>query len=364
MLHFFLEINMNIKLERFIEDFVNNGGDNVTENDKCVGYEVKLYAVYILRHVKTGKIFADSGIVPIRSYRHLESLKNGKHRVAGLQKAYDEDSRLQRATIITETLEEAIEIRQWIINRYKNCGLLFNNPTDPRLFDKFPLEMLPLLDGAVAGDGHISPPANVEGGCDLVLGLGIKQLKHADEFANRLSDFGFSGEAKIYANQVRVVWRALMFGEQRKRWYPDGIKRLPPDVSNDPEMWRWLYAGDGSIYQCSTYGAKIRINVQSFTLEETERLASMLKEHEIEAWASKDIVSSVTGQQLYILQISTSSTEKFLEMTSPPVAGLEYKWNIPERIYRNCKHCNDSFLPKRSDMMFCSKLCGVRANQK
>lgn len=221
---------------------------------------------------------------------------------------------------------------------------------------------LAVIDGLLAGDGHISRYRREGNFCSLVLGVSLSQKGFAEEVANRFREFGFCGAVKYYKAQVRLIWSTNFFWIQRKRWYPSEVKKLPQDVSNEPEMWRWLYASDGSIQQCSAYNVSIIINTQGFDYDDVLRLSTMLEQHHITAWPKKSGVSNVDGRQYYAIYIKTKDSRKFLKLTGPPVSGLEYKWEVPVIPERICGYCKSTFVPVRSDQSFCNRKCSCKAS--
>ncbi len=227
-----------------------------------------------------------------------------------------------------------------------------------------PPEMKPTLDGVMVGDGHISPPLTPTSSTRFIYGLGLAQLEHAEELADRMKDFGCPEKVSVKISPLKAnfSWTHPMFVTQRKRWYPNGTKCIPDDLSNEPEMWRWLYAGDGSLVASGKYSAVVRIAVCAYAVESVDKLRAMLQVHGIVASRNRIQTSDITGMDQYVICLSTGSTEQFLKMTSPPVRSIEYKWYIPEKPTLNCRYCDKEFLPERFGMIFCSRQCGVRAS--
>jgi hypothetical protein len=97
----------------------------------------KLFGAYLLRHVKTGKVYVGSHHdLYLRPYQHKSLLRNHKHFVPEFQAAFNDDPELEVFFIITNTRQQGYEIEQEILDRFHGTGLLFNQAKDARLAQK------------------------------------------------------------------------------------------------------------------------------------------------------------------------------------------------------------------------------------
>jgi hypothetical protein len=224
--------------------------------------------------------------------------------------------------------------------------------------EKIPQRIHSALDGLIAGDGFVQ----AQNQHTAFLGVGAATRALPDAVKTLLSNVGLSAyEHKPRSNSFRVTsantpeWRSWY-----ERWYPNGgKKRLPTDIPNEAPFWRWLHAGDGSLAKVSTYGYVVNLHVCNFTLSGLRHLKQMLAAHGIEAV----IHGSNDGKRNRRLYIGTHHSEAFIELTAPsPHPGLQYRWEIETADQRECQYCGETFTPRRSDMVFCSRKCGVRAN--
>ena len=62
-------------------------------------------------------------------------------------------------------------------------------------------------------------------------------------------------------------------GEERRRWYPNGEKRVPRDLVLTPEVCYWWFVGDGSI---CVRRYDLKLSTEGFTDECRSRLATAL----------------------------------------------------------------------------------------
>jgi hypothetical protein len=223
--------------------------------------------------------------------------------------------------------------------------------------EQIPQRIHAALDGLIASDGYIQ--SQTEHSAFLGITTATPALAHATHdllsVANLTAYQRRHGERRYRTESAQTPeWRSWY-----ERWYPNGKKRLPTDVPNDAPFWRWLHAGDGSLAKVSAYGYVVNLHVCNFTLSGLKHLKQMLAAHGIEAV----IHGSIDGKRDRHLYIGTHHSEAFLEFTAPsPHSGLQYKWEIETADQRECQYCGETFTPRRSDMVFCSRKCGVRAN--
>lgn len=82
---------------------------------------------YVIKHVATGKLYPGySADINRRLNNHESQLLANCHDIPALQKAFNEDPRLELYTFLTLTKDEAHLIERWIVDRLRDGGRLFN----------------------------------------------------------------------------------------------------------------------------------------------------------------------------------------------------------------------------------------------
>lgn len=119
--------------------------------------------------------------------------------------------------------------------------------SDLRRHKTFNVEPLrPLLDGLLLGDGSLEAPTTSESR------LEISQRTSCQEWLTLIQHGLWQGgvtssvlDRKERGHQLRTR-KYRSFTEERRRWYPDGIKRVPADVCLNAEALAHWYWGDGT----------------------------------------------------------------------------------------------------------------------
>lgn len=94
-------------------------------------------AVYTITSVSTGKTYVGStGCIYYRLRSHIGNLRRNVHPNRSLQAAYNRDSNLKFHFILTDTREQAYDLEQEMMDKYRSQGLLFNRATDARYSGK------------------------------------------------------------------------------------------------------------------------------------------------------------------------------------------------------------------------------------
>lgn len=82
---------------------------------------------YVITHVGTGLLYVGSALKPAeRISYHIYRLKNGLHSNKRLQRAYDEDNRLEWKYFLVGDREAAYSLEQSLIDHYYPKNKLFN----------------------------------------------------------------------------------------------------------------------------------------------------------------------------------------------------------------------------------------------
>lgn len=335
----------------------------------------------------------DTGGLPVHRRWRVQIIKHNRSGVFTIRKGYSgyraaafryliDDGRLADSVITTTYLKgdtfstldlamidenEALSACYEIADHYKNDSRLSLDRGSNFFFREIPEELIEIIDGALAGDGSIMPASNKS--AYFAYQIGEKQRPHIEEMQETLKKFGYNGKIAVYRsrkddkyhNVCTLTWFLWAFKKHRDRWYAaDRKKRLPEDVRNTPTFWRWFYAGDGCFEQKAAFSGQVTLCVNDFSTEDVERLQAMLLEHGLVSrkWAMRN--QGTLEKPQWLIWLFGQNARKFLQLTSPPVRGLEYKWAIPDIPTYVCAHCKVEFKPYRADMKYCTPKCRGR----
>ncbi|WP_135306346.1 hypothetical protein [Haloarcula amylovorans] len=109
----------------------------------------------------------------------------------------------------------------------------------------------------------------------------------------------------------------------RAAWYVDGRKQLRSDVDLSPRSAQVWYALAGGIEWSGDYDSQFRL---TFSAEADERAAAIQSVLDRAGFESKRLDRRVV---LY-----ADEARRWLALTAPPVAGVEYKWQTDQPVYR------------------------------
>lgn len=137
------------------------------------------------------------------------------------------------------------------------------------------------IDGCLLGDGHITPPRGRS--CQFTYITSIKG--HAEYVYQNLKRLAV-GECKngpvrveSYDKRTRKTYISyrfrttnnLTFYNLRQRWYPQGVKVIPPDVKLTPTVLLMWYVGDGSVVEASR-SYYIKLSTHAFDKGQVESI--------------------------------------------------------------------------------------------
>lgn len=107
---------------------------SIKEKYPAYSRNVKFCGVYVIKHIKSNKIYVGStDDLGNRRLTHQSSLRLNKSKNKPLQDAYNDDPNIEFILfIITDTREQAFDEEQKLLNHYKDSGLLFNIAKDAR----------------------------------------------------------------------------------------------------------------------------------------------------------------------------------------------------------------------------------------
>lgn len=214
-----------------------------------------------------------------------------------------------------------------------------------------------VIDGMMLGDAWIEVDGNSEGR------LCLEQTSIHESWIDALEhDLMNSGiqctrsirkprDGQINGNIVRGKGAILLrtrkyqpFTEQRKRWYPDGVKRIPKDVDLSPIALANWYWGDGST---SNHGYRMVFHTDGFDEDEVLFLRDRL--HELYGWTPK--VNRRSGRDAFILTLGRVEDRKnlvdMIRPFCPPCFG--YKMDIKQKALCRVDAVDAEFRMLRSD---------------
>lgn len=191
------------------------------------------------------------------------------------------------------------------------------------------VEQVDLLDGHLLGDACIvipNPKRRKSSGrlvqtcvhsdylkyiVDTMVVYGNKPVKEHDVYDKRTQ----KTYHQCYIQSPSSEWLT----QQRKRWYPQGKKILPNDITITKQLLLRFFLDDGTR---GTMGG-LYIATDDFPVEDTERLAELIGNYC--NFKLKLHKSGTKGQ--YRLYINASNKKNFLSIIgSCPVQSMQYKW--------------------------------------
>lgn len=324
------------------------------------------WRVELLKHNRTSRYTLRTGFSGYNATEIKYYIRSKRIDVKGISEIYTEGDTFSILDIHFDTEELALDFCYDVAEHYRLDPLFVLPRHDPLFFKDLEPDLKDVIDGAVAGDGCITKMSSKSG--MFLYQIGNKQLGHIEEMLSVLQSFGYRGEIKTYTAKHKetkepyifysIHWALRCLLKHRERWYTaEGKKRLPLDVSNAPEFWRWFYAGDGCFQQVGAFSGQVTLCANDFSTEDVERLRLMLLEHGIESkkWAMRN--QGTVEKPQWLIWMFSENARTFLKMISPAVKGLEYKWAMPEIPIYVCGFCKKEFKPYRADMKYCSSRC-------
>jgi len=194
-------------------------------------------------------------------------------------------------------------------------------------------ELHRIIDGALLGDWHIGQTSALSAELSssgkyeqfmlwfakIVSSHGLEMSK----IRKQICDIPNHGKYDSYRCYSKSYPELLPI---RNRWYPDGKKIVPKDLTITPTTMLHLYIGDGCL-DCRPEGRpRIILNTQCFTNSDRDRLVEMFFSIGIEA---KNMETSKT------IYINTKNTPKFLDYIGGCPKPIEsvygYKFSLSRR---------------------------------
>lgn len=220
--------------------------------------------------------------------------------MAGRHLASKPDRAALAAYLAAHTNVEAaahFDISVRTVVRYRDLyGLDYHTIRNPECADGFSAEQAELLDGSLLGDGCLEKPARAHWQSSRFrMRLGVHDRAYLEAVRALLGPFvtaPFRAEWSEAPTQVAgqvihdgsterfceslilLTLHHPLFGTQRRRWYPNGVKVVPADLVVTPTVLLHWYCQDGSHNPAKRNAS---LSTCGFTDAEAERLAALLE---------------------------------------------------------------------------------------
>lgn len=193
----------------------------------------------------------------------------------------------------------------------KSCGCAFDKHI--QLSNK----LLERLDGLLLGDGSYNKRRNSR------LQVASSKNSFIDGLSAELNILGLPNST--YKSKLAKHLRSLSYLEltnQRKRWYPNGIKAVPNNLILTPIICLFWYLGDGSL---TKKDGTIKLHTNCFSRAEVSNLISQLK-------SRFGIVSHIQNNGEYpIIYIESKSRNDWFTMIGKcPEWANDYLYRFPK----------------------------------
>jgi len=184
--------------------------------------------------------------------------------------------------------------------------------------------ILEVLDGLMLSDGSI-----VASGNGHRFSLGTSQKEFANYCFQRLealcgTEPKFYPSSKGRGNWIFHTLSHVDFTQQHQRWYPNGTKIIPHDVSLSPMSLLLWYYGDGTLVKGKTGNScTLRLSTDSFDRESIEMIAKRLD-------LELGIRSKITAERR--LRLKTESIPTFISYIGrkPELTCYAYKFDVDD----------------------------------
>lgn len=220
------------------------------------------------------------------------------------------------------------------------------------MFDQTQSEM---IDGLLLGDASIPAGQNLFyfGQCkdrrEYVKYVANQMGLSTDRVRSRKRKADSRTGKSYHCSELRTLSDSY-FAHLRERWYPDGIKRVPDDLSLSSQCVLHWFLCDGSA-SMTRNSAQLVLCCDAFEKLDLERLSHLLNE--------VNITSTILRQRR--IRIRQESIQHFYDYIGKcPVSCLEYKWlpkqNRASRQKRLQPHYDEIYDLYRNHKWSCSRI--------
>lgn len=196
--------------------------------------------------------------------------------------------------------------------------------------DEFPYQLHKFLDGSLLGDGYLSSGKRWSSSFkqqskfksyiawvkrtfeDFDLKSTNIRMYTKDQTHNRLFSTTYAFNTKNYAD----------FRAERDRWYPDGIKRVPTDLTFSPLLVKKWYLDDGSL---RSNQSQVILCTNCFARSGLDILLNQFQEIDI----SPVLYETKKDSGQWMMAINKSYIDTFFDYIGryPPVRDMAYKFH-------------------------------------
>ncbi|GAA3192868.1 RNA ligase [Actinocorallia longicatena] len=194
-------------------------------------------------------------------------------------------------------------------------------------------EVYNLVRASLLGDGCVMRSATKPDQAKYQEGHSARQGDYVEALRKAMGDCVSVRADTVSGYGSRIMWVGTKeytdFGDLRREWYPDGVKRVPADLSwlDDFAVAKWLM-DDGYRQRFKAQADRISFATHSFTLEEIARLGDRLAELYGISWHTVD--DGGRGHTLVINSGRRQQIERLWAAIAPHVhPTMRYK--LPER---------------------------------
>jgi hypothetical protein len=135
---------------------------------------------------------------------------------------------------------------------------------------------------------------------------------------------------KKYPQHLLFTPTTVEIGNERKRWYPNGIKIVPRDLKLNGEILAWWAMGDGGSDRggANENSVKVRLYTNSFTFEDVRFLMEQLLDLGIES-----IIQIKKEIYPIIIIEKANEVKKFMDLIKPYMLPcFQYKVKYPHLV--------------------------------
>lgn len=190
-----------------------------------------------------------------------------------------------------------------------------------------------IIDGCLLGDGCLEMHKKAKNACFTYRSASEQHTRFVHNFFKEFCSENYQeikrGETfdrrtnKTYVSFYFKTRCLPVFTEQYRRFYKQGVKIVPRDITADKETLLLWYIGDGELE--SSYGY-IKLHSNSFSIDEVDFLCDKLKEFNAKSLRKKE--------NEFLVTIPRNKVKKFLKFIGDcPFEDYSHKWNFVE--YKN-----------------------------
>ena len=198
----------------------------------------------------------------------------------------------------------------------------------------------PAFIGIMLSDGYIRPIRTKNGDTYFEMKQTTRNKDLLINIKKEFNKFDIKSQIKGIKTKLRhreepyyelLLWTnsSSKLKDERKHWYPNGIKIVPQDLQITDKVLAYWYMGDGGVWRGGRdkHSVKITMYTNGFEKQDVEFLIKKLKKLEI---------SSTIAQKKgnWVINISTASeVNEFMDLVKPYILPcFNYKLQYPKLV--------------------------------